>query len=259
MSLTFVKPTEAVNFNVLLYGPPKTGKSMGAASAPGPVLYANADRANATRLVHATYGDKIHEVHIDSLETLLAVQAEAANPKWRTVIIDPLSEVYRVMVEQFSNRAMNPHLNNYGDAGTHLERFCRAVTDLPVNFVMVAYDHTFEQKGEAPMLALPYTGSRSNPVLGQKIMGMVDVLGYTGVAQPPRPEGQPETAPPPDPVYMAQLIDGNGRRGGTRWPELGITRAVNLTEWDAVIRAAEEVKKNQPATPADAPKEAIAA
>lgn len=48
-SLNFVEPLTEAHMNILLYGPPKTGKTVGAATAPGPILYLNADRPNATR------------------------------------------------------------------------------------------------------------------------------------------------------------------------------------------------------------------
>ena len=72
-SLTFVEQHPDPNVNVLLYGGPKTGKTMGAASAPGPILYLNADRPNATRLAHAKYGKAIREVRVEGLQTLIDV------------------------------------------------------------------------------------------------------------------------------------------------------------------------------------------
>ena len=57
MPLQFVKPGAEPHLNVCLFGPPKSGKTVGAASAPKPLLLLNADRPNATRYVHAKYGD----------------------------------------------------------------------------------------------------------------------------------------------------------------------------------------------------------
>jgi hypothetical protein len=47
-SLTFVDPPAAPEtFNVLLYGPPKSGKSTAAATAPGPILWVSAEGPGA--------------------------------------------------------------------------------------------------------------------------------------------------------------------------------------------------------------------
>jgi len=51
--LQLVTPSEDPNTNVLLYGPPKSGKTVAAASAPKPLLYLNADRPNATRFARS--------------------------------------------------------------------------------------------------------------------------------------------------------------------------------------------------------------
>src|SRR6187402_2452551 len=68
--LEFVDPVaDDHHLNVFLYGPPKTGKTMGGASAPGPILYLNGDRPNAVVMAKRKYGDKLHIAKITGLET----------------------------------------------------------------------------------------------------------------------------------------------------------------------------------------------
>jgi hypothetical protein len=63
----------------------------------------------------------------------------------------------------------------------------------------------------------------NNPALGRRLMGMVDVVGYTAVMEQ---EGG-------DYAYVAQLVNAKGRRGGDRFDALGPFREMDLTEWFA--------------------------
>jgi hypothetical protein len=74
---------------------------------------------------------------------------------------------------------------------------------------------------------LPASGTQ-NPDLGQKLMAMVDVIGYCGAVET---ESGPE--------YRAQLLTGKGRRGGDRFDALGSWRTLDLTEWFAVMDEAQ--------------------
>jgi hypothetical protein len=222
--LRFVKPSEDPNVNVFLYGPPKTGKTMGAASAPKPMLYVNADKPNATRLAHSKF--EFDEVKMLGLEeTLIPVMEELLRGEYRTVVIDPLSSVYRTLLEGISGRALSPSLPQYQATGVHLERFCRRLCELPLNAVFVAHELTVED-GEA-LERLAYTGTK-NPVFGLNLMAEVDVIGYTGVVEK---EGG-------DREYVAQLVNGRGRRGGDRFDVLGISRSLDLSEWIDLARTA---------------------
>ena len=222
--------------NVLLYGPPKTGKSAGAASAPGAILYLNADLPNALRFARSrdTEG-RISEVEVEGLQTLIDVgHAVKQKPTWDTVVVDPLGELYRQLLEDLSNRSMRPSLPTYGDVGTHIERFCRMLCEAPVNAVFVAHEIPVKDEATDSVERLPSTGTK-NPALGQKVMGMVDIVGSTVMFEK---DGEN--------VYAAQLINAKGARGGDRFDALGAWRPLNLTEWF-------EIAKQGPTQ--DAPKE----
>jgi hypothetical protein len=83
---------------------------------------------------------------------------------------------------------------------------------------------------------LPFTGT-TNTNLGQKIMGMVDIVGYTGVV------ADEETG---EKRYMAQLVPGLGRRGGDGFDCLGDSADLNIADW------IEKIKEHE-AAPAAAP------
>lgn len=235
MTLTFKKSDEGQVFaNILLYGGPKTGKTIGASSAPPGVLFLNLDLPNATRTARAMRADgSIMEVEFQGFQTLVdtihALNQQGGEPGAvrviETVVVDPLGELYRLLLEEASDRAVRPTLPQRGDVSIHIERFCRGLCEADVNVVLVAHEVTSKDEGTGLHERLPWTGT-SNPALGSKIMGMVDVVGYTGVVE--REDGSKD--------YVAQLVNSQGRRGGDRFDVLGDWRTLDLTEWVNLAR-----------------------
>lgn len=221
--LKLVKPDEGpFTMNVFLYGPPKNGKTIGGASiAPvGKTLYLNADTANATRFAHKLF--EFDEVHVENLQTLLDAMLAIKEGKYECVVVDPIADVYRLVIEGLSNRALSPAIQQYGDTGTYLERFCRELCEQPVNAVLIAHDQAVPNEETGGVEHLPFVSTKAgSPVLAGKLMAMVDVIGYTGVVEK---ENEPTE-------YVAQLINSKGRRGGDRFGVLGKSRSLDLAEW----------------------------
>jgi len=225
-TLQLVKPTaEALTMNVVLYGPPKTGKTTGATSAPGKSLLVNADRPNASRFAHEQHGDNLDEIHAVGLETLIATMEAAKSGTYDSIVIDTVGELYRIILEEQSGRALSPRIQDYGNTGTHIERFCRALVEEPVHTVFVLHENPVKDEDSGVIERLPFTGTK-NPVLAEKLMAMVDVIGYTGTIR------DTETK---EVSYVAQLVNGGGRRGGSRWQALGQSRAIDLRDWIKTI------------------------
>lgn len=234
--LDFIEPSERVTANYLLYGPAKRGKTNAAVQAPGPVLLCNADVGNATRFAHQKH--EFREIEFRGVETLetLKAYAKAPDPPFKTIIIDPIADLYRILIEKQSGMALSPQIQVYGDAGTHLERFCRAMCKLPnVNFVVVAHDKPWETGNEGEVEFKPYTGSNRNPTLANKLLGMFDVIGYSLVI-PPAEDGQA-------PRYMAQLRPANGRHAGDRFDVLDKLEPMDLGLWAEKINKAHGVEE----------------
>lgn len=237
--MKLVTPQESPKRSVLLYGPPKTGKTAGATSAPGPVLLLNCDLPNASWFAHQQRDD-LYEVGYEGFQqTLMAIGTAVAAgdatfgglvPKpVDTLVLDPIGELYRRMLEEFSNRAVSPTLPTYQAVQTHLERFCRAMCETTlVNFVMTAHENPVQDEASGEVQMLLWAGTKSNSLsMSQKLMGMVDVVGYSATVE--KEGGGFE--------YVAQLVNGKGRRGGDRFDGLlqagEIARPMNLTEWFA--------------------------
>lgn len=219
-SLEFVKPSaNEPTLNFLLYGGPGTGKSTGAASAPGPILYGNAEGPGALRYARALYGnDKFREVAITKkadLDALFRYAREGHGEK--TVVIDTIGEVYRILIEEIGGD--KPTIQQWGEVNQIIERMARALRDLHVNVVLVCHEEIVRDEQTGEMLRQPITGGRKLPA---QLMAMVDIVAYTGVV----PETDTEPA-----KYMGQLRSGNGRHAKDRSGALGAARALDLTEW----------------------------
>jgi hypothetical protein len=223
-------PTEGKWYpNFCLYGPPKSGKSLGAASAPGSILYLNADTENSLYLAHKFYPGKIQEAEVEGLQTLIEAtnlvkaQTASGNREIETVVLDPVGDIYRKVIESASNKAIRPTLNQYGDTGVYLERFCRDMCAQPVNFVIVAHEFPQADETTGEVDRLLWTGTKSgSQAMTQKILGMVDVVGYTALLID-EASGKKQ--------YVAQLVTDKGRKGGDRFGVLGNWQPLNLASW----------------------------
>lgn len=171
---------------MLLYGPPKTGKSTGAASAPGGILYLNTDLENALRFPRSrdTEG-RIMEVDYSAgimqtmIQVALAVQQD--QDVIDTVVVDTMNELHRRLLEELSNRAIRPTLNQYGDTAVHIERFCRMLCEADVHAVFVCQEVEVKDEATGVIERLPFMGT-GNTAPSSKLLAMVDVIGYTGIA-----------------------------------------------------------------------------
>jgi hypothetical protein len=234
MPLSFVEPPVAPKRNVLLYGPPKSGKTAGACSAPGPILLLNADLPNASWYAHERARqageEHLHEIEYKGFESLTDIgfaieRGNLAGPDGctiETIVVDPVNELYRMLLEQLSDRALSPSLPTYQAVTVHMERFYRALCkNRGYNVVFVAHEMPVKDESTGVVERLAQTGT-TNPSLGQKLMAMVDVIGYTAVVE----SGEKYT-------YLAQLVNAKGRRGGDRFDSLGPVQPIDLAAWFA--------------------------
>ena len=243
MGLRFVDPTKnPASLNVMLYGAPGGGKTTGALSAPGPVLYLNAEGSNAAMFARRFHvGTEIREVEVadgGALNEALLYLREGNGIQ--TVVVDSIGAIFQAVLEGYTGGG-KPTLPQYGDTTTAIERFCRALRDLHVNVVLIAHELSVKDDASGEIERLPYTGT-SNPALGIKLMAQADVVGYAGRIEADDTHDEPR--------YVAQLIPAGGRRGKDRTGLLGEFPELDLTAWlDQYSRA------TLPATPANAEKE----
>lgn len=244
MSLTFVKPDQRpATWNVLLYGGSGNGKTMGALSAPGPVLAVNADGPDGTRKAHAIYGDKIKEVKLDKTnadQTLNEVYLTLKDGSgFKTVVLDTMGEIYQALLDQWS-KGGKISLPQRGDASTKLERYVRSLRDLPVNVVLVAQEHIEDSETEdgKQRITKPLVGPREG-LLWQKVMEAMSIVAYIGVI--PAEGDTPRR-------WVGQLVEAGGRKAKDRSGGLGDFRDLDLTDWFATATAAMAAKPTEEKT-----------
>ena len=231
----FVETREQPFWNVVLYGPEGTGKTVGALSAPGPVLLLNAEGENAAHFARTIYSN-VHEIPLpmsggakDLLDEALLWLKSPAGEAVKTVVLDSLSEVHGAILRDMAKDPDHPTLPERGDTNTWLERYAMSLRDLPQNVVLVCHEIWTKDEVTGVIERSPNPGS-PNVAFGKKFTGpFADIVGYTARVD----EKGEETK------FMAQLVDGNGRRAKNRGGVLGKFAELNLTEWFALLGAPE--------------------
>lgn len=221
--IQFVDPGEIPDtYNILLYGPSGSGKSTAAASAPGPILYLNADGPDALRYPRRRHGhEKIREVAVTDGQVLNEVLIMLRNgASFSTVVLDTFSAVYTALLEDKA-KGGRPTLPQHGDVQTALGRFVKEVRDMPVNLVVLAQEYQDRDESSGVIERVPYMGTK-NPALATKVIEDMTIVAYCGRVTP-QDGGKPK--------YMATLVDVPGRRGKDRTDALGAARELDLTEW----------------------------
>ena len=178
-ALTFVDPaaTEAT-YRVCLWAAPGQGKSVAAASAPGPILVLSADRPSAygfARKHHA--GQTIREVRYVDATTLEAVYRYLASDDGkdiRTLVIDPISHVYDQLVDTAPTVMMKGRrAPDYQSVNKKLLGFVQALRSFDINVILVAHEKIGD--GDEDGKLYPALGG---PSLINKLLAEMDIVAH---------------------------------------------------------------------------------
>lgn len=218
--------------NFLLYGPPGSGKSTGAATAPGPIMWLNA--AGPTALAHARKvarrrGTEIHEIRFskaaDPRPKLRGAieHLRAGEPAVATVVVDTLTRIRKLLVRAMvSSTSDKRRLRELGEVADLLRWFTGELAELPVNVVLVADEAIEDQSGER--IVRPLVGGRA---LVEDILEEIDVIAHCA----PYLESDQVR-------YIANFVETRGRRAKDRSGGLGVMRPIDLSDWREAFRAA---------------------
>lgn len=232
MSLTFAEPVDAPDTaNFLLYGPPGSGKTTAAATAPGPLMWVNLEGGGAlgyARKVAGERGTELHEVRVNRDEPNLSQILRSVYqhvrsgqvPVVRTVVVDTIGKVRDHLAREYgADQPSRDSIRKWGDVAKTMDGFVQGLRDLDVNVVLIAHEDISDDPGGAGRIIRPKVGGHT-----EKVCAEADVIAYCGRS----PEG----------VYTGVLAQVGERRAKDRSGGLGTSRALDLSEWLDAYRAA---------------------
>ena len=235
-----VEPSDVHRFSALLYGPEGVGKSVAAASSPGPILYLNADAKDALRFARRHFhGKEIREVRPTGLATLHnAIFYLRDHPEVQSIVVDTVGGLYDVVARDIAQDEKNITWPEIGRAQDEIEAFVRTIIEEDVNVVLVAHDMAVEAEGAEVDGTLrrermPMCGT-SKPSFPRKLMRLVSIVGFCGV------DGNGDER-----RHVVQVEEAGGRRAKDRTGALvasftGDTAAMveaDLSKWGELINA----------------------
>lgn len=230
--LNFVEePPAPEHLNLLLYGATGSGKSTAAATAPGPILWVNADGPNALAYARKTAratNTAIFEVRVEpgqpakqTLQDVYLHVRDKKTPEVKTVVVDTVAKVREALIAQLVVPGAKNSLQQFGDVAKALGGFVRSMRDLPVNLILLAHEDIADADGDR--IVQPLIGGS----LTATVPGEMDIVAYCAAH---REENAIQ--------YLGQLVEGRGRRAKDRSGGLGTVRALDLSEWISAFREA---------------------
>lgn len=219
--ITFVDEDEVDGrYRVLLYGQAKAGKSVGAATAPGPLMVLSADRPGAYRFARTRHPrGHIREVRVEGKNSLdRSYMYLRKNPAdFQTVIVDPVGNVYDVLLKELGGA--RPQIQHHGIVQNTILDFVKALRALPIHVVLVAHEEMSGSGDDVAAVRRPMTGGQKLP---DKVMAEMDIIAHVGRI--------PATEDTPD-RWVGVLAEDKGRVAGDATGSLGKVRDLDLAEW----------------------------
>jgi hypothetical protein len=232
MTIVIAEPAEVPEtFNVLLYGPPGAGKTAGAATAPGPLMWVNLEGGGAlsyARKVAGERGTELHEVRVNRDEPQLsqilrgvyAHVRDGAEPVVRTVVVDTIGKVRDHLAREFgADQPSRDSMQKWKVVATTMDGFVQGLRDLDVNVVLIAHEDISDDPAGSGRVIRPKIGGHT-----EKVCAEADIIAYCGRA--------------PDGTYAGVLAQVNERRAKDRSGGLGSSRELDLAEWLGAYREA---------------------
>jgi hypothetical protein len=231
-TVEFVDPNETDDtYRVVLWAAPGSGKSVVAASAPGPILVLSADRPSAYKYARKHHAPKvINEVRYQGPETLDAIYRYLReHDETRSFILDPFTNVYDALADVApAGREGGP---DYQWVNKKLLGFVKSLRVFDVNVILVAHEKLSDgKKGDGKLY--PALGG---PALINKVLAEVDICAHIELRRDD--EGAFSNVAQLQPTDV--LVCKESASGGA----LGARRIADLTRWFDV--ASEALKPDE--------------
>lgn len=192
------KPVSEIkrNSSAAIYGRSGTGKTTLAASWPKPILYLNI-RDNGEESISDI--DDLDVVDIDTseelLEQILWLHKKASKDKlvYKTVILDTMSQLQRILVDELGARKHIPKGKKAGDFGVFTKQdwgqisgdLIKVIMDiraLPVHSVFIAQERVFnlpDEETDYDEQLAPEVGTKLMPSVNKDLCASVNIVGHT--------------------------------------------------------------------------------
>lgn len=184
------------NSSAALYGRSGTGKTTLAASWPKPILYLNI-RDNGEESISDVEGIDVVDIESseDLLEQILWLHKKASKGKlvYKTVILDTMSQLQTLLVEEMGATKKIPkgkragdfgvlHRQDWGKISGDLIKVIMDIRGLPVNSVFIAQERVFnagdEEDDGIDQLA-PEVGTKLMPSVNKDLCASVNIVANT--------------------------------------------------------------------------------
>lgn len=183
------------NRSFVIYGRSGSGKTTLASTFPKPMLYVNI-RDNGTDSISDVKGIDVYEVEdVDDVEELRLFLMKDKGKTYKTLVIDTMSQLQEVYVEQVTNskdKKSNKRpgewgsmtKQDWGQVASEMKALVIELRDLPMEVVFIAQDRTFnmddDPEGGGSEL-MPEIGPRLMPSVAGVMNAAVHVVGCTFV------------------------------------------------------------------------------
>ena len=225
--LEFVDPNVVETaYRFCLWAAPGEGKSVAATSAPKPILALSADRPSAFAYARRHHGLTPHELREarytgpESLADAFRYLGTDEGADIRTVLIDPISNIYDALVKSAPKRADGDV--DYTWVNDKIMGFITSLRRFDVHLVIVAHEKLNDgKKGDGKLY--PRIGGAT---LISKAMAEMDVVAHIE-------RTRPEDA---EPVWFAQVQPTDYLVGKDGTNALGERRVADLSRWVELMR-----------------------